>query len=64
MTSCAHTGKPAGSLCLLDFEAKMCWVERGKGTGYPFSEMGKLEGVSWFGINELDLVRIYETLNK
>jgi hypothetical protein len=65
-------GKPLESLCVLDFEKQMCWVDEKNSNGFPFSEMAERQRACriltdtqcWFGIDTKDLSRIQKTLNK
>lgn len=66
LISCASIphGKPISSLCILDFEARMCWVDKAHGQGFTFEDMTKEDSVSWFGLNQFDLERIHDKLNE
>lgn len=58
-------GEPLRSLCILDFKAQTCWVDKAKGEGFKFSEMNDCPFTGcWFGIDESDLKRIQSGLNK
>lgn len=60
------SGAPLTSLCILDFEAQRCWVNKSEGKGPTFSELksdqercvGDSEFPCWYGINSADLKRI------
>lgn len=67
LTSCTtHKGAPLQSLCILDFEAKVCWVNKAHGVGFSFDEMNGCDsgGKCWFAIDEHEIERIFSTLNK
>ena len=61
----APKGEPLKSLCILDFKAQVCWVDKEKSEGFKFSEMNDCPFTGcWFGIDETDLKRIQSGLNK
>ena len=60
----APKGEPLASLCVLDFEAKMCWVHKEVREGFSFSEMNDLGAPTWFALDEKDLGRIQKALNR
>lgn len=69
ITSCSSNslkGAPLDSLCVLDFEARTCWVNKAHGEGYLFEEMSNCDegGICWFALSEKDLTRIHSTINK
>lgn len=68
--SCGH--KRVKSLCVLDFEANMCWTNREKNEGFEFYEMWtnqkhakdfpQIDLPIWFAIMSNDLERIVNEL--
>lgn len=60
------TGEPLKSLCILDFEEKKCWISRPKRIYRDFKDMNECHfgGECFFGIEENDLKRIQDALNK
>lgn len=72
LISCAHQkldGKPLESLCILDFEAKMCWTDKASHEGFDFVQMQERQkdcgGIApcWNAIDDVDLSRIHKKLN-
>lgn len=59
------TSGPVRSLCILDFEADMCWFDKVHDRGLTFADMSKCDegGACWFAIDEKDLERIFRSLN-
>lgn len=66
LASCATVEKssvPLTSLCIMDYEAKKCWVNKTLGKGWSFEEMkqaqrdcvGDSEFPCWYGVNSTDL---------
>src|SRR6188508_1157589 len=72
-TSCAHRklGRPLESLCILDFDKKMCWVDEKAGVGVSFADMDKNQKackedpieICWFAMDSWDLTRMHQKLN-
>lgn len=60
--SCAYKPiKPLTSLCVLDFKAQVCWINKAENKGFSFAEMSGCNddkgGLCYFAIDEFDLAR-------
>ena len=68
--SCSHY--EVKSLCVLNFDDEMCWVNKEKNIGFTFKEMGDtnrrakelptLNSPIWFALDSYDLERIVDSL--
>ena len=63
------------SLCTMDFDAQMCWIDKKKNYGYSFGELnvqnkgcaqglGPPQGACWFGITDRDLARMISEMQE
>lgn len=74
------TGRQTKSVCILDFNARKCWISQDKNQYYAFEQMHELQekclhkdrfGINkypnatcWFAIDSNDLTKIYQALSK
>ncbi len=65
-TTIKKSGEPLKSLCLMDYDSKMCWTNKSEKKGMTFDEMKKQhdaclknpEVPCWYGVNSNDLKRL------
>lgn len=46
------SGAPITTLCILDFEKEMCWVNKGEGKGFTFKAIRESQITCYQGKNE------------
>lgn len=62
------TSTPVRSLCVLDFIAQKCWVDKKNDVGYTFAEMTEQNDrciknkqvPCWYSVDSNDLIRIID----
>ncbi len=73
LVACSNqpTKEPLTSLCFMDFAAETCWIDKSKNDGISFERMqieqvGCHDGMSscWYGIDQMDLNKIEQSLAK
>lgn len=63
--------RPVKSLCIMDFQDQMCWVDKENHQGFSFPEMWEQQSrcqtheqiPCWYGIDSADLTRIMDSLD-
>ncbi len=51
-TASKGNGAPIATLCILDFEKEMCWVNKGEGKGFTFKAIRESQITCYQGKNE------------